>query len=262
MSEAAPYPTPSVWMTPQDSMRLGAGEAHVWLVATDDPHFESNHALLSPSEQERAAKFKFAIHRRRYVAAHGALRQILSRYLEVAAASLEFIEGAQGKPRLVQPPERVALQFNLSHSHEAALIAVALERHVGVDIEYIKPAFDWEGIVENVFAPGEIAQLKTLPAQLQGPAFFTCWTRKESYIKAKGGGLSIPLRDFEVSVDPSKPAALLSCASDAREVRHWAMVNLDAGSEYKATICIEAPLDSLKCWRWNVGPNWITRRNA
>jgi len=262
MTKAMHTAANSVWMTAPDSPRLGSGEVHVWLVATDDPHFERTHALLSRSEQERAAKFKFDVHRKRYVAAHAAVRQILSSYLQVAAATLQFIEGAQGKPQLVPTPDPAGLQFNLSHSHEAALIAVALARHIGVDIEYIKPAFDWEGIVENFFAPGEIARLKNLPTALQGPAFFTCWTRKESFIKAKGGGLSIPLHDFEVAVDPNEPAALLSCASDAREVQHWAMADLDAGPEYKAAVCVEAPLDTIKYWRWNFEPSRNTTRDA
>jgi 4'-phosphopantetheinyl transferase len=228
-------------------------EVHVWHVQTD-------HALaklpvlweiLSPAERDRADRFKFADHRMRYIVAHAALRQILAGYLKLDPKRLEFREGAQGKPDLVLTSNQIALTFNLSHSHQAALVAVTLGRAIGVDIEYIKPDFDWDGIVENFFAPGEIARLKALPWDLQRNTFFTCWTRKESYIKAKGGGLSIPLDGFEVSVDSAEPAALLSCTNDPKEVARWSMASVDVGAEYAAALTVEGISGSLRCWAWD-----------
>ena len=174
------------------------------------------------------------------------LRQILGGYLDGIESGCEFREGAHGKPDLVLAPKQAALTFNLSHSHEAALVAVAFDRPIGVDIEYIKPDSDWPGIVENFFAPGEIARLLSLPPESQRQAFFTCWTRKESYIKAKGGGLSIPLDGFEVSVDPTEPAALLSCTNDPKEVARWSMASLDVGTQYAAALVVEGPIDSVQ----------------
>ena len=232
-------------------MDLREREVHVWLVALDDRRLGSDQRLLSAAEQERAARFKFDEHRNRFVIAHTALRRILAGYLEVEPQELEFREGAQGKPALVLAADQSPLAFNLSHSHEAALIAVTLNREIGVDIEYMKPDFDWQSIVENFFAPGEIARLNALPSTVQRAAFFACWTRKESYIKAKGGGLSIPLREFEVSVEPGGPAALLACSNDLQEVKRWAMANLDVGPRYAAAVCVEAPLISVQYLTWN-----------
>jgi 4'-phosphopantetheinyl transferase len=117
----------------------------------------------------------------------------------------------------------------------------------------MKPDFHWQNIVENFFAPGEIARLHALSNDVQHAAFFACWTRKESYIKAKGGGLSIPLREFEVSVDPGGPAVLLACSKDMHEVKRWALASLEVGPRYAAAVCVEAPLGSLQHFIWNPG---------
>ena len=232
---------------------LANNEVHVWLVRTDGgfAHLPAAWEILSPAERERADRFKFADHRMRYIAAHAALRQILAGYLQSDPKRLAFRVGAQGKPDLVLTSNQIALTFNLSHSHEAALVAVTLGRAIGVDIEYIKPDFDWDGIVENFFAPGEIARLKALPRDLQRNTFFTCWTRKESYIKAKGGGLSIPLDGFEVSVHSAEPAALLSCTHDPKEVARWSMASVDVGSKYAAALTVEGISGALQCWAWD-----------
>lgn len=229
---------------------LEAAAVHVWSFSTQSQHAAHSYALLSDKERTRAERFKFAEHRRRYVVAHAAVRQILGQYLEQDARSLEFHEGAQGKPALVLTADQPPIQFNLSHSHEAALVAVTLARPVGVDVEYIRRDFDWEGIVENYFAAGEIAGLNALPEHLRQQAFFAIWTRKESYIKAKGGGLSIPLDGFEVSVHPNEPAALLRCAADAQEAANWSMTKLAVGSEYAATLCAAVPVTAVRMRTW------------
>ena len=202
-------------------------------------------------EQDRAGKFKFAEHRRRYIVAHAALRRILASYLNRHPAQLQFREGPQGKPDLVSTADQAALTFNLSHSHEAALVAVTRDRPIGVDIEYVKTGFPWQGIVANFFAPGEIARLNALPPDVQLKAFFACWTRKESYIKAKGGGLSIALDGFEVSVDPDQPAALLRCVNDPNEVQRWSMANVDAGTDYAAALTVAGPVGFVRLQRWD-----------
>lgn len=226
---------------------------HVWRVSTEQPadRLALLPDILSTAERERAARFKFVEHRRRYIVAHGALRQILAGYLDSDPARLEFREGAQGKPDLVLAANQPPLQFNLSHSHEAALVAVALAQPIGIDIEYIKAGFDWHGIVKNYFAAGEITRLNALPAALQKRAFFTIWTRKEAYIKAKGGGLSIPLDGFEVAAHPGEAAALLNCLNDPQEVARWSMTNLDVGSEYAATVCAAMPLADVRLATWD-----------
>jgi 4'-phosphopantetheinyl transferase len=224
----------------------------VWFVDLCAPNSltEGLDKVLSSAERERAAKFKFEKDRACYVASHAALRNILGWYLRIEPLALEFSAGPQGKPELESKSDRHALQFNLSHSHEAALVAVTLGRQIGVDIECIKGDFQWEEIAERFFAPGEIARLRALPRDQQQRAFFTCWTRKEAYIKAKGGGLSIPLQDFEVSVSPGEPASLMSCITDPEEVARWSLAEVDAGPDYEAAVAVQGRGWDLKCLRW------------
>jgi 4'-phosphopantetheinyl transferase len=166
-------------------------------------------------------------------------------------AQLEFREGPYGKPELISNTSVESLKFNLSHSHEAALVALTVERQIGVDIEYVKPGFKWQEVAERFFAPGEITRLRALPADEQPRGFFTCWTRKEAYIKAKGGGLSIPLQDFEVSLSSGASASLISCTSDPKETTRWSLAKVDVGPEYEAAVAVHGHGWCLKHWRWD-----------
>ena len=226
---------------------------HVWFIDLREPGLSINGLknVLSPQECFRAEKFKFQKDRVPYIIAHAALRRILAGYLELDPSQLEFREGPFGKPELVSNAQGEPLNFNLSHSHETALVAVTVRREVGVDIEYIKREFEWQEVAERFFAPGEIARLRVLPQEQQQRAFFSCWTRKEAYIKAKGGGLSIPLQDFEVSLSPWEPASLISCISDPQEATRWSLAEVDAGPEYTAAVAVQGHGWRLKCRRWD-----------
>jgi 4'-phosphopantetheinyl transferase len=207
--------------------------------------------VLSVAERSRAEKFHFEKDRVKYIIAHCALRQILAGYLHTDPSGLEFLEGPHGKPKLVLRSFWPTLNFNLSHSHEAALVAVILGRNIGVDIEYIKPGFQWQEIAARFFAPGEIEILLALRPEQQQRAFFQCWTRKEAYIKGKGGGLSIPLQDFEVSLAPGERAALRSHKADPEEVKRWAFSEIDFRPDYAAAVAIEGHDGELKCFNWS-----------
>lgn len=225
---------------------------HVWFVdlRASGPSIDRLRCVLSSEEDSRAEKFKFEKDRVSYIVAHAALRHILAGYLELDPSRLEFRRGPFGKPELVLTWHREALQFNLSHSHEAALVAVTLGRQIGVDIEHIKPKFQWEEIAGRFFAPGEVARLRTVPQEQQQRAFFTCWTRKEAYIKAKGGGLSIPLQDFEVSLSPGEPASLLNCANDPEETTRWLLAEIESGPDYAAATAVEGDGWALQYRHW------------
>ena len=187
-------------------LRTARDEVHLWLLALDGvtPGVE---ALLAPDEQQRAARFVFEADARRYRAAHGLLRRVVGHYIDAPAASLRFEQGPAGKPHLAGTHAHSGLHFNLSHSGSFGLLGVA--RHaLGVDVEQRRPRPDLHALAQANFAPSEVRALLALPAHLQLDGFFACWTRKEAIVKALGGGLSIPLADFDVSVDPRDPASL------------------------------------------------------
>jgi 4'-phosphopantetheinyl transferase len=151
---------------------------------------------------------------------------------------------------LVSESGTEAIRFNISHSHGTALYVVSRGREIGVDLELIRDGLEIEQIAERFFSRSEIAAFYAVPALLRKRAFFLCWTRKEAYIKARGEGLSLPLDQFEVSLVPGKPAALLSAQRDSNEAFRWSLQDLFPAADYAAALAIEGRDYSLACWQW------------
>jgi 4'-phosphopantetheinyl transferase len=240
------------WHLPRVPPRAAAGEVHLWRVRLDDwaGRFAEFWRTLSDDERARADRFHFSLHRVRFVVGRGALRAILASYLADDAARLQFRYGPQGKPRLV-PTADDALRFNVSHSDGLALYAVCRDRELGVDVERIRPGLELAAIAERFFSPGEAAVLRALPQALLTTAFFNGWTRKEAYLKAKGDGLSLPLDQFDVSLAPGEPPALLSSALEADAPWDSHIYAPDPGPGYAAALAFEGPALRLRCWRWS-----------
>jgi 4'-phosphopantetheinyl transferase len=232
--------------------QLKQNEVHVWLIQTRQANAPLARVTvcLSDAERDRANRFKFDVDRERYIVSHTAMRSILARYLGCDPSEIAYAIGAHGKPELAPASRILQLEFNLSHSNDAALVAVAPGRAVGVDIEHIQQKLGWQEIADRFFAPGEIQKLHALPSGEQLRAFFTCWTRKEAYIKAKGGGLSIPLQEFEVSLARDEDPAILWHAEGAQETQPWQFGAIDSPAGYVASIAVEGGGSVVRqfCW--------------
>src|SRR5262249_28909765 len=144
--------------------------------------------------------------REQFIAAHALLRRVLAQCLNCAPGDVTFGVTANGKPYLTG--SAIDLRFNLSHSGERSMIALAAGRDVGIDVEQER-SVEVLGIAKRFFAPGEAAVLHTRSPAEQQIAFFRCWTRKEAFIKALGEGLGYPLDAFEVELDDDKSRPLL-----------------------------------------------------
>jgi 4'-phosphopantetheinyl transferase len=244
----------TAWNVLQEPMRLLSGEVHVWRASLEQPPrcLERLLATLEPDEQDRAERFHFDRDRHRFIAGRGTLRAILGGYLDMEPGQLRFCYSEHGKPSLVREITGDRLRFNVSHSHELALFAVAEGRDLGVDLEWIRPNVADAKIAERFFSAEEVRVLRGLPAELQGDAFFNCWTRKEAYIKALGEGLSMPLSRFVVSLAPGEAPQLLSANGSANddEVSRWSFRELFPGSGYKGAVVAEGKDWELKCWDW------------
>ena len=227
---------------------LARGEVHVWRASLDTTggHRTNLLATLSPDERARADRFHFERDREHFIAGRGRLRAILSRYLETAPSAVPFGYDTHGKPRLAGAFRR-RLRFNVSHAHGLALYAVSADRELGVDIEWTGRRLE-AGIAERFFAPREVATLRALPPHQQRDAFFACWTRKEAYVKARGEGLTLALDQFEVSLAPGEPAALLRVQGDPDEARRWSLQELTPGPGYAAAFAVEGRDWGLQCW--------------
>ena len=189
-------------------------------------------------ELQRADRFRVGDLRNHYVAARGMMRDVLGRYLGTSPQSLAFTYAAHGKPSLAAPWHETGLQFNLAHSHGAAILAVARGESVGVDIEQIRPMPNAGALMERFFAKEEINEWKSLPDEQRLEAFFRGWTRKEAYLKAIGSGLSFPLDRFCISLDPSRPPQVLSIDGDPDEAARWWLASFDPAAGFVAALAM------------------------
>ncbi|MEA2409874.1 MAG: 4-phosphopantetheinyl transferase [Thermoleophilaceae bacterium] len=212
-------------------------EVHVWSVELDRPAAHLARAL-SEDELLRAARYKVPDAGPRFVAARAALRTLLGRYLGHDPAALRFAAGPQGKPRLDHPPS--SLQFNVSHSAGVALIAVAPEMEVGIDIEEIKPRQDLAGLARRVFTEREREAIA-----LDEQSFYRHWVAKEAFVKATGRGIS-SVRSFEVLLDAPGGARLVHVGGDAEEAARWTLAPLDAPAGYAAAVVVRGAGATVK----------------
>jgi 4'-phosphopantetheinyl transferase len=173
---------------------------HVWTATTDNaakgarlPHYR---ALLSADEVERCDRFWKDDDRARFLIARAMIRTLLSRYVPIAPREWRFRIESYGRPEVAElPPGAPDLRFNLSHTDGLVACAITVGRDVGVDVENVHRMLAHE-VPERFFSPQEVADLRALPEEEQQLAFFDYWTLKESYIKARGLGLALPLRQF------------------------------------------------------------------
>jgi 4'-phosphopantetheinyl transferase len=192
--------------------------------------------FLTTAERHRAAKFINPRHGDRWIVARGYLRQILSQYLDLSPAQIEFSYGAQGKPALVGSQ----IQFNLSHSGDRAVYGISAIYPIGIDIEYIHPIAAAD-LVDRFFSPAEQTIFHNLPIDSQQAAFFHAWVQKEAYLKACGTGLHTPLDRIEVSIDPRTPAAIISAPTEGI----WRIQKLEISPDYASALAIGGDYDKI-----------------
>ena len=235
-----------------DDLTIRSNEAHVWRADLQNSSTELSHCnnILSSDEQRRAQRFNLREDRDRFTATHGILRLILAGYIDVSPEQIEFNYNRFGKPELSESKINNGLRFNLSHSGGIALFAFCRGHRIGVDVESIRSGDTHLKVPERYFSLQEVSALRSLPADLQQEAFYTCWTRKEAYIKAKGLGIPASLKDFTVSFEPGKPARLLESKSEPSEVNRWTLKDIDVGTEYKAAVAIECSDIKIVNMKW------------
>lgn len=217
-------PTLQPWQSGPATPRLSGADVHVWRAALNPPSAElaSITAVLDAGEAERARTCRLPQERARFVAAHGALRLVLARYAQVPAAHLRFGTSERGRPFLLEPAGS-RIDFNLSHSAATALIAVARDHRVGIDIEYIDPSVDHLAMARRFFAADDADLVGRLPEQDAREVFFTRWTWRESHAKAVDGPLSHRLD------------GVLSDRAPV-QVGPWGLWDLPVGAQARATL--------------------------
>lgn len=217
--------------------RLATGASVVWWVDLADvlraPHAPDT-ALLDAGERERAARFVREGDRRAFIAAHVLARAMLTAALGGPAAAWRFVEGEKGKPAL-DPGHASGAEFNLSHTATGVACAVSLIHRVGVDIENRWREGQYLGLAEAYFAPAEVAALRAAPAGSQQRLFFATWTLKEAYIKARGMGLSLPLDQFAIALDPPRISFEAALEDDPGA---WTLAHLEPDDRHTIAVAV------------------------
>lgn len=231
-----------------EARELNDNEIHVWMIRasanySEDPRLRG---LLSADERQRAANFRFDKDRRLYIAAHAGLRAVLAGYLRVIEDEIRLVTGLHGKPLLAHPGGS-GLEFNLSHSHELALVAVARNKAVGVDVEFVKRDYVFQEVARRFFTAKEVVALLALPQALQLEAFFKCWSSKEAFLKAKATGLSGKLD--EVQIISTKDGLVRIEAN----VPGWSLLELENPHGYVAALVVQGGALPIRCYRWQTG---------
>jgi 4'-phosphopantetheinyl transferase len=227
---------------PPGSFELPDHNVQVWGVALDRylPFLADFSALLSPDEQERAARFYFDRHRNRYIVARGILRLLLGGYLEIEPEEIQFQYQACGKPFLPAEPGVRELHFNLSHSENYALIASSWNRRVGVDVEHLRPLPGADSIAGELFCLSEIKLLARQEEEEKQHTFFKLWTAKEAFVKAIGEGLKVPLNQIEVILSPIMPASIIFRNGNRREAGNWRVELFNPTPGRQAALAVES----------------------
>jgi 4'-phosphopantetheinyl transferase len=227
-------------------------EIHVWITSIEQPDSVIQYlsGYLSTDELNRVCRYHFVEDRVRALISRGILRLILSCYLHSEPSEIRICENRYGKPYLPHNGDNLPLHFNLSHSDGMILLATTLGREIGVDVERIRRDFPIESIAKLVFSEEERRAIDLLGDHEKHDAFFACWTRKEAYTKARGDGLSLPLKQIEVSCKAGEPAALLNCHWDPSEVDRWDLTDVFVGKEYAAAVAVDGKELSYKYFEW------------
>jgi 4'-phosphopantetheinyl transferase len=167
----------------------------------------------------------------------GLLRVLLSRLECAAPADFSFKYGPHGKPALDRDLSW-SLGFNVSHSGGILACAFARGAEVGIDIEFQRSGVEYERIAQRFFSPAEHRELMSVDEAMRGVAFYDCWVRKEAFVKALGGGFSIPLDSFQVSLAPGHAAALLHVRDTPGEERAWTIHAFSPAPRFSGAVAL------------------------
>jgi 4'-phosphopantetheinyl transferase len=219
---------------------FGHNHVHVWhAFQHESPHrelLEAYGALLSVEEREREARFHFEKDRVRFRVTRAMVRRLLGAYSGLEPSACEFTLNEHGRPSLANPGAR-DLRFNVSHTQDLILLAVTRGREVGVDVERVQPKRSAE-LARRFFAPFESQRVLDAPEVERDELFYQYWTLKESYIKARGMGLAIPLRKFGFTLDDAG-ASLWTDASLGDDASRWWFMRFRPTGAHHAALCVE-----------------------
>jgi len=239
-----PVWSPAIAVSP-----LQPNELHIWRASLDQPDdvMQNFFEMLAIDERERAQRFRFEHHRRRAIASRGILRSILARYLHQCPDQLRFHYSEHGKPSLVQDKKTELLRFNVTHSENLALFAIATSADVGIDIEIRHSIPMLPQLIQRYCSAQEQATIAAQPLAQQEDCFFYHWTAKEALTKVTGRGL-VDLAKVELVLTSQGAQGLYE---PNPENLTWHVYLIEPQPGYAGAVAYTAPTPrSLLFWDW------------
>lgn len=216
---------------------LDNNQIHIWRIDTNSPNIEIGDLyenVLSSDERERALRLRSENDKNRFIITRAELRNSLSKYLKVRPADIDFTYNQYGKPSIKSEHNPANIKFNVTHSNTLVLYAITQNREVGIDLEYVREVSNSERIVKRYFSEEDG---KFYHSQSEGNkklAFFKLWTRKEAYSKARGMGIGLPGKKFDLSLTPK-----FQNNSTENTNPEWSLVDIEINSDYMASLAAE-----------------------
>jgi 4'-phosphopantetheinyl transferase len=195
--------------------------------------------IMSDAERKQESKFHFAEDCRRYRVTRALVRLVLSQYARVSPEKWVFATDAYGRPTIANPEaSKSHLSFNISHTKGLIILAVAKRRALGVDVEDLSACVSVDAAYQY-FSATEVAELALADRKEQKFRFYEYWTFKESYIKARGMGLSLPLDKFSFSYPHSRGVEIVIHPDLADDPARWQFWQFRPSSNYLLAVCAE-----------------------
>lgn len=240
-------------MTPPREDLLIASEQTIdlWLTYYDeivDERRAEYRALLPVEERSKEFRFHFADDRNRYLVTRAMVRTVLSRYFSVHPAAWRFATNVHGRPEIANFSRReCGLRFNISHTRGLIAVGVTWNRELGIDVENVLGREVSMDIAQRYFAAPEVVELARAPPAQRQDRFFEYWTFKESYIKARGMGLAIPLEKFSFHYPHERAVQMAIDSELADEPDRWMFWQYRPTAKHLLAVCAErrAPPTSL-----------------
>lgn len=217
---------------------LENNQIHIWRIDINNPTVDVDHLfsdILSDDEKRRADRLRSEKDKRRFVVSRGLLRENLGSYLGAEPSDINFDYNKYGKPNIKPKYNSGNIKFNVSHSANLAIYAISKNREIGVDLEYIREVRTADKIIKRFFTKQETDFYHSQPEGKRNLAFFTLWTRKEAYSKARGMGIGLPLREFDLNLVPNSGKN----NSEIKPRSQWSLIDIEINEDYLAALATQ-----------------------
>ena len=235
-------------------LKLEPNQAHLWYLLSEWRTYRrvllAADRLISADENDRSKKFITRQSQDAYLVARTFLRIVLSQYIDTSAEPITFRVNAYGKPHIATPNAGQALRFNVAHAGNLVVCGVALGREIGIDAEVIDCSVDTNHVADRYFSSAEMTALRALPKEEQRRRFFELWAVKESYIKARGLGLSLPLEGFTIVASKSGAIEIVFSAELDDDPDNWWLSLLPQRGNHVIAVALgRLPAERRISWR-------------